>query len=184
MQHHHPGSWYLPWGVPLQKMLAVPMHPGAVSFHQSQQPLQVPSQTPPQHQQHQQPPHQTYQHQMHPALQHHNPAALHQQLHPAAAAAMFTPLSLRTFINPSANHLSLSQQQQLATAVQQSPNTPLQSQSQTQLGAINLNVGVVPIRQNNGPGTISPGTMMMPVKKVSKSFNHFVFLFLTNIQFN
>ncbi|KAJ6649641.1 hypothetical protein Bhyg_04879 [Pseudolycoriella hygida] len=137
---------------------------GAVSFHQPQQPIQVPSQTPQQHQQ--PPPHQTYQHQMHPALQHHNPAALHQQLHPAAAAAMFTPLSLRTFINPSANHLSLSQQQQLATAVQQSPNPPLQSQSQTQLGAINLNVGVVPIRQNNGPGTISPGTMMMPVKKV------------------
>lgn len=177
MQHHHPGSWYLPWGVPLQKMMAVPMHhPGAVSYHQSQQPLQVPNQTPQQHQQHQQQPHQTYQHQMHPALQHHNPAALHQQLHPAAAAAMFTPLSLRTFINPSANHLSLSQQQQLATAVQQSPNPPLQSQSQTQLGAINLNVGVVPIRQNNGPGTISPGTMMMPVKKVSTSTMRVFFL--------
>ncbi|GLV42476.1 RluA pseudouridine synthase 1 [Carabus blaptoides fortunei] len=25
---HHPGSWYLPWGVPLQKMVAVPIHPG------------------------------------------------------------------------------------------------------------------------------------------------------------
>lgn len=24
---HHPGSWYLPWGVPLQKMVAVPIHP-------------------------------------------------------------------------------------------------------------------------------------------------------------
>ncbi|XP_065163302.1 uncharacterized protein [Atheta coriaria] len=23
---HHPGSWYLPWGVPLQKMVAVPIH--------------------------------------------------------------------------------------------------------------------------------------------------------------
>ncbi|KAK4879901.1 hypothetical protein RN001_008047 [Aquatica leii] len=23
----HPGSWYLPWGVPLQKMVAVPIHP-------------------------------------------------------------------------------------------------------------------------------------------------------------
>ncbi|EEB10840.1 hypothetical protein Phum_PHUM069610 [Pediculus humanus corporis] len=28
---HHP-SWILPWGVPLQKMVAVPMHP-AVSPH-------------------------------------------------------------------------------------------------------------------------------------------------------
>lgn len=26
---HHPGSWYLPWGVPLQKMVAVPIHPAA-----------------------------------------------------------------------------------------------------------------------------------------------------------
>ncbi|XP_076256013.1 pseudouridylate synthase RPUSD2-like isoform X4 [Rhynchophorus ferrugineus] len=24
---HHPGTWYLPWGVPLQKMVAVPIHP-------------------------------------------------------------------------------------------------------------------------------------------------------------
>lgn len=24
---HHPGQWYLPWGVPLQKMVAVPIHP-------------------------------------------------------------------------------------------------------------------------------------------------------------
>lgn len=27
---HHPGSWYLPWGVPLQKMVAVPIHPAGL----------------------------------------------------------------------------------------------------------------------------------------------------------
>lgn len=88
---HHPGSWYMPWGVPLQKMaLAVPFHPtvAAVGYHQTQTPgVQVaagPTQTH-QHQQHQhqqqqqhtaQTHHQTYQtHQIHPAT-----AALHQQL--------------------------------------------------------------------------------------------------------
>lgn len=29
----HPGSWYLPWGVPLQKMVAVPIHPGLQQLH-------------------------------------------------------------------------------------------------------------------------------------------------------
>lgn len=29
----HPGSWYLPWGVPLQKMVAVPIHPGLQQFN-------------------------------------------------------------------------------------------------------------------------------------------------------
>lgn len=29
---HHP-SWILPWGVPLQKMVAVPIHPAAVNPH-------------------------------------------------------------------------------------------------------------------------------------------------------
>lgn len=31
---HHSGSWYLPWGLPLQKMLALPpaaLHPGAAA---------------------------------------------------------------------------------------------------------------------------------------------------------
>lgn len=175
MQHHHPGSWYLPWGVPLQKMLAVPMHhPGAVGYQHQGAAIQVPTQ-PQQHQQHQQaPPPQTYQHQIHPALQHHSnaaaaAAALHQQLHPAAAAAMFTPLSLRQFMNPSASHLSLGQQQTLQSAVQPATNQNLQTQNQSQLGAINLNVGVVPIRQSSaaGAGSISTGTMIMPVKKVS-----------------
>lgn len=178
MQHHHPGSWYLPWGVPLQKMLAVPMHhPGAYQ-HQGAALQQVSAQ-PQQHQPHpqqqqQQPPPQTYQHQIHPALQHHSnaavaAAALHQQLHPAAAAAMFTPLSLRQFMNPSASHLSLGQQQTLQSAVQPtSTNQNLQTQqNQSQLGAINLNVGVIPIRQSSAAtGTISSGTLVMPVKKV------------------
>lgn len=165
---HHSGSWYLPWGVPLQKMLAVPFnHPGAVGYHQTpQQPIQVPST---QHQQHQ-----NYQHQIHhPALQHHTSAAaaaaaIHQQIHPAAAAAMFTPLSLRTFINPTGNHMSLGQQPTLQSAVQPTTNQTIPNQNQTQLGAINLNVGVVPIRQANatGAGTISTGTMILPVKKV------------------
>lgn len=176
MQHHHPGSWYLPWGVPLQKMLAVPMHPGAaaVGFHHQSQAaaaaaaIQVPSNTQ----------HQNYQHQMHPALQHHSSAAaaaLHQSLHPAAAAAMFTPLSLRTFINPSANHLSLSPQQTLTSAAVQAAaatsNQPLQSQTQTQIATINLNGNVVPIRSANG-GTISSGSMILPVKKVIYYFQY------------
>lgn len=159
MQHHHPGSWYLPWGVPLQKMLAVPMHhPGAaVGFHQPPQAtaLQVPSSTQ----------HQNYQHQIHPAALHHSSAALHQPIHPAAAAAMFTPLSLRTFINPSGNHLSLSPQQTMTSSVQAQSNQTLQSQKQSQLAAINLNVGVVPIRPANS-STLSSGSMIMPVKKV------------------
>ena len=164
---HHSGSWYLPWGVPLQKMLAVPFnHPGAAAavgyHHQSQQPLQVPPPTTQPHQQHQ-----NYPHQIHPTLHPSSAAALHQQIHPAAAAAMFTPISLRTFINPSANHMSLNQQQSLQSAVQPSPtsNQTLQNQNQSQLGAINLNVGVVPIRQPSS-GSISTGTMILPVKKV------------------
>lgn len=80
---HHPGSWYMPWGVPLQKMaLAVPFHPtvAAVGYHQSQTPgVQVAAGPTTTHQQQQhtaQTHHQTYQtHQMHPAT-----AALHQQL--------------------------------------------------------------------------------------------------------
>lgn len=80
---HHPGSWYMPWGVPLQKMaLAVPFHPtvAAVGYHQTQTPgVQVAAGPTTTHQQQQHTPqshHQTYQtHQMHPAT-----AALHQQL--------------------------------------------------------------------------------------------------------
>lgn len=81
---HHPGSWYMPWGVPLQKMaLAVPFHPTVAAVGYQQTPgVQVAGAGPTtQHQQHQQQQHtqshhQTYQtHQMHPAT-----AALHQQL--------------------------------------------------------------------------------------------------------
>lgn len=174
---HHPGSWYLPWGVPLQKMMAVPLHPAAVGYAQPQPATaaacQVPSTQPPQ-----QPPQQNYQHQLHHAAAaaaalHHTSAALHhhhhphphhhhpQTIHPAAAAAMFTPLSLRTFITPSPNHLGLAAQQPLtpAAAVQQTPPTAT-NQTQSQLAAMNLNVGVVTMRQ------ASPGNVLMPVKKV------------------
>lgn len=81
---HHPGSWYMPWGVPLQKMaLAVPFHPTVAAVgYQTQTPgVQVGAGPTTQHQPHQQQQHtqshhQTYQtHQMHPAT-----AALHQQI--------------------------------------------------------------------------------------------------------
>ncbi|XP_031617525.1 RNA pseudouridylate synthase domain-containing protein 2-like isoform X1 [Contarinia nasturtii] len=205
MQHHPGSAWYMPWGVPLQKMaLAVPFHPtvAAVGYHhQTQQPgVQVAAGPTTQHQQQQHTPshHQTYQtHQMHPAT-----AALHQQLqhHHPAAAAMFTPLSLRTFISPTPNHMNLGQQAltnvgSLVAAQHQQPhqqmpptqqtqaqtrhhqatsglppttnnNHTLQSHSnQSQLNAINLNVGCVPLRQpsvNNPNG----GAMMIPVQKI------------------
>nr|XP_022916743.1 uncharacterized protein C18B11.02c-like isoform X2 [Onthophagus taurus] len=32
---HHPGTWYLPWGVPLQKMVAVPIHPAGAMHLQA-----------------------------------------------------------------------------------------------------------------------------------------------------
>lgn len=121
---HHPGSWYIPWGVPLQKMLTVPFN-AAAGYHQpqiaaaavaqqqnpqssaaavAQQQVTAAAAAQPHTAQ------QTYQ--MHhsaaaaaAALQHHN-AAMHQQqsMHPAAAAAaMFTPLTLRSFV-PLHNH--------------------------------------------------------------------------------
>ncbi|KAF5270525.1 hypothetical protein FQR65_LT17837 [Abscondita terminalis] len=36
----HPGSWYLPWGVPLQKMVAVPIHPPG-ALHLQHPPVHV-----------------------------------------------------------------------------------------------------------------------------------------------
>lgn len=41
---HHPGSWYMPWHVPLQKMaLAVPFHPTVAAVgYQTQTPTAVP----------------------------------------------------------------------------------------------------------------------------------------------
>lgn len=124
---HHPGSWYIPWnmGVPLQKMLTVPFNPSgqmtgapgyphhqpqiataAIQHQQQQPPAQQQGPTSPN-------PQQTYQQQL-TALQHH--AALqHQPMHPAAAA-MFTPLTLRSFVthpHPGLHNLSQQQQQQL-----------------------------------------------------------------------
>lgn len=186
---HHPGSWYLPWGVPLQKMLAVPLHPAAVGYAQSQPTAaaacQVPSTQPPPQQSTQA----SYQHQLHPAaaaaaalhhstaaaaLHHSSPHPHHPQttLHPAAAAAMFTPLSLRTFITPP-NHIShLAAQQPLtsAAAMQQTPPTPqTTNQTQSQLAAMNLNVGVVAMRQTNS------GNVLMPIKKVSKDLYIYIY---------
>lgn len=94
---HHPGSWYMPWGVPLQKMaLAVPFHPtvAAVGYHQTQTPgVQVAAGPTTTHQQQQhtvsQSHHQTYQtHQMHPAT-----AALHQQLQVCSLAEQYFSIS-------------------------------------------------------------------------------------------
>lgn len=114
---------------------------------------------------------------------------------------MFTPLSLRTFISPTPNHMNLGQQaltnvgslvaaqhqqsHQQMPQTQQSPaqtrhhqaanglppttnnNHTLQSHAnQSQLNAINLNVGCVPLRQSS----VNPngGAMMIPVQKVHK----------------
>lgn len=120
---HHPGSWYFPWGVPLQKMMTVPFNPSqqmaAPGYHQPPQMAQAP---PTQQQAQQSPTPQTYQQQL-SAL--HNAAALqHQTLHPAAAAAMFTPLTLRSFVTHP--HMNLQQQQQMPGATHQ----PHQQQQQ------------------------------------------------------
>lgn len=176
---HHPGSWYIPWGVPLQKMLAVPMHPGAAAAaaasgyphpHQPQPgatAVQVPS---PQHQQHQAAQHQNYQFNPAAAAALHHSAAL-QSLHPAAAAAMFTPLSLRAFLSPPHNHhLGLTQQPLTTPGVvqQQPPPQTIPNQTQSQLTAMNLNVGLVPIRQTTS-NPVPNGSMLMQVKKVINS---------------
>lgn len=135
---HHPGSWYMPWGVPLQKMLAVPLHHPSVAtvgYHQSQAAAAVqvaggPNAQQPTH-------HQTYQqHQLHPAL--------HQQLHhPGAAAAMFTPLSLRTFISQTPNHMSLGQQAltnvAAVVAAQHQQNSTPSSQTSQQTSHLHQN---------------------------------------------
>ncbi|XP_055598084.1 pseudouridylate synthase RPUSD2-like isoform X2 [Uranotaenia lowii] len=162
---HHPGSWYIPWGVPgmgLQKMLAVPFNPATAGYHQPQIAAAA-VQPPPQVQtsQQQQASHQqaaSYQHQLqahhhHPAAALHNPAAAaaaaamqHQPLHPAAAAAMFTPLTLRSFVTHP--HLSLGQPP-IATAQQpQQQQHPQTHQTQSQLtAALHQQLsGMVPIR--------------------------------------
>lgn len=161
---HHPGSWYIPWGVPLQKMLAVPFNPAAPGGYQPQIAAAAVQQA-----QAQQPPNQTqqspYSHHQLQAMHHNHAAAaihqqLNQQLHPAAAA-MFTPLTLRSFVaHP---HMNLSQQS-MSSAAQQ-PQQPIPSQTQSQLTALNLNnVGVVPVRQTNTP-TNNTG-LILPMRKV------------------
>lgn len=114
---------------------------------------------------------------------------------------MFTPLSLRTFISPTPNHMSLGQQAltnvgSLVAAQHQQTHQPMpptqQTQTQTrhhqaanglppttnnnhtlhshanqsQLNAIHLNVGCVPLRQSSI--NLNGGAMMIPVQKVHK----------------
>lgn len=160
---HHPGSWYIPWGVPLQKMLAVPFNPAAAAGYQPQiAPAAVQQAPAPPPNQTQQSP---YSHHQLQALHANHAAALHQQLnqqlHPAAAAAMFTPLTLRSFVaHP---HLNLSQQP-MPTAAQQ-PQQPISNQTQSQLTALNLNnVGVVPVRQTTTPNNTTG--LILPMRKV------------------
>lgn len=175
---HHPGSWYIPWGMPLQKMLAVPFNPAAAAagyhqpnMHQPQIGAAAVQSAPPQNPQ--QTGQQNYQHhQIHSALHHNSAAAaaaLQQQLHPAAAA-MFTPLTLRSFVaHP---HLNLGQQP-MATAAQQ-PQQTITNQTQSQLTALNFNsVGVVPVRQNTPTNNTG---LIMPMKKVIIYFRFLYFL--------
>lgn len=172
---HHPGSWYIPWGVPLQKMLAVPFNPAAGGYQPQiaaaavQQAQAVQQQPPNQSQQ------SAYSHHQLQAM-HHNQAAaaihqqLNQQLHPAAAAAMFTPLTLRSFVGHP--HLNLSQQPMQSAA--QQPQQPISSQTQSQLTAINLNnVGVGPVRQTAAP-TNTTG-LILPMRKVEFFFQFIAF---------
>ncbi|CAG9797024.1 unnamed protein product [Chironomus riparius] len=171
---HHPGSWYLgPWGVPLQKMLAVPFNPTAAGYQPPQITSAAVGQTtsqgtsPQAHNQQTSHPYSAaaHHHPLHQAM-HHNHAAhaihqqLNQQLHPAAAAAMFTPLTLRSFVTHP--HLNLSQQT-IPTAGQ--PQQPITNQTQSQLTALNLNnVGIVPVRQTTTP-TNTPG-IILPMRKI------------------
>ncbi|XP_065090800.1 pseudouridylate synthase RPUSD2-like isoform X1 [Ochlerotatus camptorhynchus] len=211
---HHPGSWYIPWGVPgmgLQKMLAVPFNPATAGYHQPQiaaaavQPppqvqtagqQQVSQQAASYHHQHQL-------HQHHPAAALHNPAAAvaaaaamqHQSLHSAAAAAMFTPLNLRSFMahHPAA-HLNLGQQpiaaaqqpQHTSSSIPGSPQT--QSQQLTALGLNGAIGAMVPMRQQQPtqqqsgmpqqqqqqqqlktPTNMSTNTLIMPMRKIIMS---------------
>ena len=157
----HPGSWYIPWGMPLQKMLAMPFNPAAAGFHQPQIAAAAIQSPPPQ----QQPQQQNYQHQLHQTAAAMHPSALHQQpMHPGA---MFTPLTLRNFM--SHPHLNLGQQ--MATAQQPQPTLPTQTQQQlTTLNLNNLNnlnnVGVVPVRPK-APAPVPQNTLIMPMRKVS-----------------
>lgn len=207
MQHHHPGSWYLPWGVSLQKMLVtIPHHPQATTVYhadgiaagQTQMPTsptyplttatgQVlsqallqqgpPPQTPHQQQQSQSshsptnghlsahrpgqfqptshlhhPMHPHHHGHMPPQHHHHHPHHQHaQQIHQhAAAAAMFTPISLRSFLG---HHQSHSMSAALSQA-QPPANSPLGNASMPvgQMPTMSLNVGVIPMGGNSGGG--------------------------------
>jgi hypothetical protein len=158
---HHPGSWYIPWGVPLQKMLAVPAFNPAAAGYQPQMAAapQAPQPQPPNQAQQSPYSHQHHPHPHHPLQTMHPNAAL--PMHPAAAA-MFTPLTLRSFMaHP---HLNLSQQP-IPTATAQQSQQPISSQTQSQLTALNLNnVGVVPVRQT----TTSANTtgLILPMRKI------------------
>jgi hypothetical protein len=172
MQHHQ-GSWYIPWGVPLQKMLAVPAFNPATAGYQPQiaaaavQQAAAQAQPQPPNQTQQSPYSHPHQHPHHHPLQtmHHNhPAAI--QMHPAAAAAMFTPLTLRSFMTHP--HLNLSQQPMPTASAQQSQQ-PITSQTQSQLTALNLNnVGVVPVRQTQTSANTTG--LILPMRKVSIHF--------------
>lgn len=169
---HHPGSWYIPWGVPLQKMLAVPAFNPAAAGYQPQMAAapQAPQPQPPNQAQQSPYSHPHHPHPHHPLQTMHPNAAL--PMHPAAAA-MFTPLTLRSFMaHP---HLNLSQQP-IPTATAQQSQQPISSQTQSQLTALNLNnVGVVPVRQT----TTSANTtgLILPMRKVSMKHIE-IFLFL------
>lgn len=178
---HHPGSWYIPWGVPLQKMLTVPFNTAA-GYHQPQ--IATAAVAQPQPGGHQPQP-QTYHHQPHhPQLLASNGAALqYQPMHPAASA-MFTPLTLRNLVGHPHLHNLQQQQQPLIGATHQQPppqqtaaTLPGAPQQQSQLTALNINgVSVMPVRQPQHTN-ITSGSLMMPMKKVNCMISFFFFCF-------
>lgn len=183
---HHPGSWYIPWGVPLQKMLTVPFNAAAAAgyHHQPQIATAAVAQAPQPGQPQPQP---TYHHQAHHPQLLSNGAPLqyhHQAMHPAASA-MFTPLTLRNLVgHPHHLHNMQQQQQQpLIGATHHQPPPPQQTaaaaaslqssaaaQQQSQLTTLNINgVSMLPVRQSqhNQHTNITSGSLMMPMKKVN-----------------
>jgi hypothetical protein len=177
---HHPGSWYLhnPWGVPLQKMLAVPFNPQTAGYQQQTPPTQSQQPSP------FNPAAAAHHHQLQQAMHHNHAAAAihqqlnHQQIHPAAAAAMFTPLTLRSFVTHP--HLNLSQQPMPTAA--QPQQQPITSQTQSQLTTLNLNnVGVVPVHNNRQTTTPTNTGLILPMRKVEKNFFYIHFSFSLDI---
>jgi hypothetical protein len=78
------------------------------------------------------------------------------------AAAMFTPLTLRSFVTHP--HLNLGQQPMPSAA---QPQPTMTNQTQSQLTTLNLNsVGVVPVRQNTPNNSTG---LIMPMRKVRLS---------------